>query len=92
MSNASSTSPSAANVVVGEAADDSEIFTLQVKGRRNYDILRQVRDAFEAYSAIEKLRKIVSVSSGKGSEATKRKSSKNDGQRQASISPITLEE
>ena len=74
-------------------AEDSEVFTLQVKGRKNYDILRQVRDAFEAYSAIEKLRKIVSVGSGTGSEVSKRKSSDESGtQAKTTNSSITLEE
>lgn len=41
--------------------NDTDVFTLQVKGRKNYEILRHIRDAFEAYSAITKLKRIVST-------------------------------
>ena len=43
-------------------SDDIEVYTLQVKGKKNYEILKYMRDAFDAYSAISKLKKIVSSS------------------------------
>jgi hypothetical protein len=39
---------------------EDEVFTLQIKGRKNYEILRHIRDAFEVQSAISKLKKMVS--------------------------------
>lgn len=34
----------------------------KIRGKRNYEILRYMRDAFDAYTAISKLKKIVSSS------------------------------
>lgn len=44
---------------ISNSADD-EVFTLQVKGRKNYEMLKHIRDSFEAHSAISKLKRIVS--------------------------------
>lgn len=42
------------------SSNDEEVFTLQIKGRKNYEMLKHIRDAFEAHSAISKLKRIVS--------------------------------
>ncbi len=73
--------------------ENSEVFTLQIKGRKNYDLLRHIRDAFDALAAIQKLRKFVSENSSTVSETLKKKSSCNvDIEHRTNDSSITLEE
>ena len=43
--------------------DDAEIFTLKIKGRKNFEILKNLNDALEIQDAYSKLKKINSKDS-----------------------------